>query len=274
MSEAQCYEDTYNYSTAGGGVLFERDGCWVPGRVDEFDSGRAPDGRVRFVSRLPRSNFFDCSMLQKQVSVPQHDGTSVMRWESMSCRDPDDYESLFDIGFHEWQFEPGGMVWVLVPGLEDVPRPKEGCPPYYRIGIVGRKSSVANGGFQVQVRLEPCKAKCSRLADGEEHTVVFAGELSSGGDNKFRMRLLTRPTVLPGKRLYKDDIQDHVKVKPGRPVVLQKHFVRNSIIVPVSAVPLRVAKYNVVLKRAGLWAVRAEHEILSNMVIFRCRVCD
>ena len=40
------------------------------------------------------------------------------------------------------------------------------------------------------------------------------------------------------------------------------------------AVPVRVAKYNVTLREAALWAVRAEHEILGNMVAFQCTVCS
>ena len=44
--------------------------------------------------------------------------------------------------------------------------------------------------------------------------------------------------------------------------------------VPVKNVPLRVSKFDVVLRQAPLRAVQVMHTILSRMVLFRCLVCN
>ena len=45
------------------------------------------------------------------------------------------------------------------------------------------------------------------------------------------------------------------------------------LIVPLSELPLRVAKFDVVLRDASLWAVHAMHKIMSREVLFHCKVC-
>ena len=46
------------------------------------------------------------------------------------------------------------------------------------------------------------------------------------------------------------------------------------VVIPFAVLPLRVAKYNVHLREDSLWAVKAMHEILGNMVMFTCKVCN
>ena len=53
---------------------------------------------------------------------------------------------------------------------------------------------------------------------------------------------------------------------PGQPLVLLSPFTTDMVLVRAKSVPARVAKYNVALRERSLWAVRAEHEILSSMV--------
>ena len=49
---------------------------------------------------------------------------------------------------------------------------------------------------------------------------------------------------------------------------------RRLFVVPLKALPLRYAKYDVVLREEPLWATHAMHTILSRMVLFRCRDCN
>ena len=53
------------------------------------------------------------------------------------------------------------------------------------------------------------------------------------------------------------------------PILLEK-----LIIVPLKKIPLRVSKYDVVLRAQPLHAVRAMHTILTSMVMFRCWTCN
>jgi len=46
------------------------------------------------------------------------------------------------------------------------------------------------------------------------------------------------------------------------------------MVIPVKDVKVRVAKYDVALREAPLWATLAMHTILSRMVMFRCDICD
>ena len=46
------------------------------------------------------------------------------------------------------------------------------------------------------------------------------------------------------------------------------------VLVPVDKLPLRVAKFDVVLREDALQATRAMHTILSRMVMFRCKWCN
>ena len=46
------------------------------------------------------------------------------------------------------------------------------------------------------------------------------------------------------------------------------------VVIPVKEVQLRAAKYDVVLREAGLWATLAMHTILTRMVMFRCKCCN
>ena len=61
--------------------------------------------------------------------------------------------------------------------------------------------------------------------------------------------------------------------KPGDHIVLKSHFTDDMVLVRPQSIPVRVAKYNVALQERNLWAVRAQHEILSNMILFTCKVC-
>ena len=49
---------------------------------------------------------------------------------------------------------------------------------------------------------------------------------------------------------------------------------RDVVLVPLDKVPLRVAKYDVVLREDALQATRAMHAILSRMVMFCCKWCS
>ena len=98
----------------------------------------------------------------------------------------------------------------------------------------------------------------------------FAGEADSAQDWLLRWRMLKRPRCLRGEDGSNFDryVQDVIEVQPGVPVLLDKNkmFLRDTALVVADAVPVRVAKYNVTLQEAALWAVRAEHEILGNMM--------
>ncbi len=59
------------------------------------------------------------------------------------------------------------------------------------------------------------------------------------------------------------------KFKPARVM----HFTNDMVPVRVASVPRRTAKYNVVLQEHALWALRAQQEIITNMVMFDCKVC-
>ena len=56
---------------------------------------------------------------------------------------------------------------------------------------------------------------------------------------------------------------------PMDPEILSK-----MVVVPLSAVRARVAKYDVVLREAPLQATRAMHTILTRMLMFRCWHCN
>ena len=49
---------------------------------------------------------------------------------------------------------------------------------------------------------------------------------------------------------------------------------RDVVLVPVHRVPLRVAKFDVVLREDGLQATRAMHAVTSRMVVFWCKWCN
>ena len=51
---------------------------------------------------------------------------------------------------------------------------------------------------------------------------------------------------------------------------MDPEILRKMVVVPLSALQVRVAKYDVVLREAPLQATRAMHMILTNMVMFRC----
>ena len=123
----------------------------------------------RYVCRLPRSkSFFYCSMLQKHTQVQLADGTKATKWQTMSCDDPDDYESLVAQQFVIADFELRSKVWVLARGLEQVPRPREGLPPFCREGVVRTVS-----GERINVEFEPCKPFAARPKDKKWRSEFF-----------------------------------------------------------------------------------------------------
>ena len=62
-------------------------------------------------------------------------------------------------------------------------------------------------------------------------------------------------------------------VTPGKPVKCPA-LVSEMVLLPMASLNLRSAKYNVCFKENALWAVRAQHEILNNMVVFTCHTCN
>ena len=78
----------------------------------------------------------------------------------------------------------------------------------------------------------------------------------------------TRSTRL---NTYRDFIE--VPVAEREKGVKSKFLRERVIMLPVKALPLRVAKFDVVLRERPLQAVRAKQTMLSRMVLFTCNPC-
>ena len=72
-----------------------------------------------------------------------------------------------------------------------------------------------------------------------------------------------------------DTYRDWIEVSEAKrkQVVKSKHLRERVVMLPLKALPLRVAKFDLVLRGGLLQAVRAKHAMLTRKVLFTCNTC-
>jgi len=274
-------------TTAAEGKEAPGQAGWFAADGEEVDAVSDTDVQwhVRRASR--RRDFFRCDMLQQ--CVPPKPGEQQPKWRTMSCdADGDDYLGLIRSGNVLQQLQVEDRLWILSPDLNHALR-NEGAAPYCREAVVKDVYAAKEGDALVEAHVvadvfEWC-------AEGPPSKVQFPSvqfRLQRCGeeDGPRRWTVHWKTNDRHGREdLTQHGVRANVRAKVEQyaspkglvskldPNFQKDHLPEEVVLVPETMLNTRVAKFNTVLKENSLWAVRAMHEILDNMVLFSCKIC-